>query len=191
MSWKFLKFLTSKSDNPKWHAICTNGFLNLFNACFTHGLWPDEFRRSVTVVIPKPGKDDYTKIKSYCPIVLLSTIAKWMEKITNEWIQYDAYKYSILHPCQLGSTWQCSTVDAVAYITNHIQQGWQKKMVTTMIGFDVAQFFPSINHELLIAICLHHSFFPCSQTGSVLIFSHISHSSNSEMIHPHPSSVLE
>ena len=44
MSWKFLKFLTSQSDNPKWHAICMNGFLNLFNACFTYGLWPDEFR---------------------------------------------------------------------------------------------------------------------------------------------------
>ena len=160
MSWKFLKFLTSKSDNPKWHLICTHGFLNLFNACFTHGLWPDKFRRSVTVVIPKPGKDDYTKIKSYRPIILLSTIAKWMEKIINEWIQYNAHKYGILHPCQFGSTWQRSTVDAVTYVTNHIQQGWHKKLVTTMIGSDVAQFFPSINHDLLITICLRRGFSP-------------------------------
>ena len=160
MSWKFLKFLTSKTDNPKWHSICTHGFLNLFNACFTHGLWPDKFRRSVMVVIPKPGKDDYTKIKSYRPIVLLSTIAKWMEKIINERIQYDAHKYSILHPCQFSSTWQRSTIDAVTYVTNHIQQGWRKKLVTTMISFDVAQFFPSINHDLLITICSRRGFPP-------------------------------
>ena len=160
MSWKFLKFLTSKSDNPKWHSICTHRFLNLFSACFTHGLWPDEFRRLVTVIIPKPGKDNYTKIKSYCPIILLSTIAKWMEKIINERIQYNAYKYGILHPCQLGSTRQRSTVDAIAYITNHIQQGWRKKLVTTMIGFDVTQFFPSINHDPLIAICSRCGFPP-------------------------------
>ena len=130
----------------------------------------------MTIVIPQPGKDDYTKIKSYCPIVLLSTIAKWMEKIINKRIQYDAHKYGILHPCQFGSSWQRSTVDAIAYVTNHIQQGWWKKLVTTMIGFDIAQFFPSINHDLLITICsccgfsptftnwLHAYFLPCSSS---------------------------
>ena len=160
MSWTFLKHLTSPKKNKKHHRECVQGFLNLFNACFTLGLWPEEFRRSVTVIIPKPGKDDYTKIKSYRPIVLLSTIAKWMEKIINERMQYDAHKHRVLHPCQFGSTWQRSTVDAVAYATNHIKQGWRKKKVTTMIGFDVAQFFPSINHELLISICERRGFSP-------------------------------
>nr|VWO98329.1 Phosducin domain-containing protein [Ganoderma boninense] len=160
MSWSFLKHLTSPRLCPDHYLTCKEGFLRLFNACFSLGLWPDEFRRAVTVVIPKPGKDDYTKIKSYRPIVLLSTIAKWMEKVINERIQYDAHKYGIMHPCQFGSAWQRSTVDAVTYVTNHIQQAWRKKLVTTMVGFDVAQFFPSINHDLLIAICERRGFAP-------------------------------
>ncbi|KAH9910575.1 uncharacterized protein BXZ73DRAFT_9253, partial [Epithele typhae] len=57
------------------------------------GVWPEEFRRATTVVIPKPSKPDYTKVKAYRPIVLLSTIAKWMEKVINARVQFAAHKH--------------------------------------------------------------------------------------------------
>ncbi len=44
MSWTFLKHLTSPKKNNKHYRACIKGFLDLFNACFSLGLWPDEFR---------------------------------------------------------------------------------------------------------------------------------------------------
>ena len=36
---------------------------------------------SKVVFIPKPGKDDYTKAKSFCPSTLTSHVFKTMEKV--------------------------------------------------------------------------------------------------------------
>jgi hypothetical protein len=48
----------------------------LFNACLQIGYCPGHFRESITVVLRKPGKDDYTQPKSYRPIALLNTLGK-------------------------------------------------------------------------------------------------------------------
>jgi hypothetical protein len=48
----------------------------LFNACLQIGYCPAHFRESITVVLRKPGKDDYTQPKSYRPIALLNTLGK-------------------------------------------------------------------------------------------------------------------
>ncbi|KAI0323625.1 hypothetical protein GY45DRAFT_1216057, partial [Cubamyces sp. BRFM 1775] len=44
----------------------------IYNALLMLGTWPAQFKHAVSVVIPKPYKDDYTRVKSYRPIVLLS-----------------------------------------------------------------------------------------------------------------------
>ena len=38
------------------------------------------------------------------------------------------------------------------FLTTQIKAGWKQGLVTSMLGFDVAQFFPSVNHDLLIQI---------------------------------------
>jgi hypothetical protein len=48
--------------------------VNLFNECLRHGYCPSHFRSYTTVVIRKPGKDDYTDPNAYRPIALLNTI---------------------------------------------------------------------------------------------------------------------
>ncbi len=40
----------------------------LFNSCLQEGYFPAHFKDSTTVVLRKPGKDDYTQPKSYRPI---------------------------------------------------------------------------------------------------------------------------
>ncbi|TBU44859.1 hypothetical protein BD309DRAFT_814751, partial [Dichomitus squalens] len=81
ITWKFLKWVLA--TRTKGHEVILAGFVRLFNAIFSHGVWPAPFRRAVSVLLPKPNKSDYTILKSYRPIVLLSTIAKWMEKVVN------------------------------------------------------------------------------------------------------------
>lgn len=62
--WGLLKLVLKDVD-------AVAGICAFFNACFNRGIWPEIFKTNVTVVIPKPGKDDYSKAKSYRPISTL------------------------------------------------------------------------------------------------------------------------
>ena len=152
MHWRHLKHLIDPKKNPKTTDCILEGFQALFNCLIEFAVWPEEFHRAVTVVIPKPNKPDYSKLKAFRPIVLLSCTAKWLEKVINNRLQFNCHKFGILHPCQFGSAWQKSTTDAITFLTMQIKASWKEGLVTSMLGFDVAQFFPSVNHDLLIQI---------------------------------------
>jgi len=58
-----------------------------------------------------------------------------------------------LDPNQLEGVRQRSTTNAGVYLTHIIRAGWLRQCHTSVIAFDIAQFFPSLNHEFL-SICL-------------------------------------
>jgi len=58
-----------------------------------------------------------------------------------------------LDPNQLGGIRQRSTTDAGIYLTHLIHTGWLKQCHTSVIAFDITQFFPSLNHKFL-STCL-------------------------------------
>ncbi|KAF8625266.1 hypothetical protein AX15_005476 [Amanita polypyramis BW_CC] len=53
----------------------------LFNDILTEGQWLSEFKIANTVVILKPKREDYTKLKNFRPIALLDCIGKLLSKI--------------------------------------------------------------------------------------------------------------
>jgi hypothetical protein len=55
------------------------------------------------VVIRKPGKDDYTKLKAYRSISLLSCMGKVVEKVAAELLSEEAEKRGLLSDGQFGS----------------------------------------------------------------------------------------
>jgi len=54
-------------------------FLQLFNACLLLGHYFKQFKKTRTIVLRKPNKNDYTDFKAYRPIALLDTIEKALE----------------------------------------------------------------------------------------------------------------
>jgi len=54
-----------------------------------------------------------------------------------------------LDPNQLGGIRQWSTTDTGIYLTHLIRAGWLKQCHTSIIAFDIAQFFPSLNYHFL------------------------------------------
>ena len=58
-------------------------------------------------------------------------------------LQFDAVKYGILHTNQLGGVSQQSTEDASVFLTHLVQASQAKNLKTSIIAFDIAQFFPS------------------------------------------------
>ncbi|CAA7271383.1 unnamed protein product [Cyclocybe aegerita] len=135
-------------------------FIVLANACLRVGHWPRIFKESLSVIVPKPNKPSYAIPKAFRPIVLLITFGKLIEKMIANRIQFDAVKHDIFHPNQLGGICQRSTEDAGLILTHLVRAGWVKGLQTSTLAFDIAQFFPSINHEMFMAVLRKQGFSP-------------------------------
>ncbi|CAA7265986.1 unnamed protein product [Cyclocybe aegerita] len=133
-------------------------FIMLANACLWVGHWPRIFKESLSVIVPKPNKPSYAVPKAFRPIVLLITFGKLIEKMIANRIQFDAVKHDIFHPNQLGSICQRSTEDAGLILTHLVRAGWVKGLQTSALAFDITQFFPSINHEMFMAVLRKQGF---------------------------------
>jgi hypothetical protein len=155
-------------DHITWHhlkCIVCNGYMSrlflwLANTCLQSSHWPAEFKASTTVVIPKPGKLLYGTPKLFCPSVLLNTLGKMFEKMLSNRLQFKAGKHGVLHPNQFGGVYQNSTEDAGCFLTHVVQQGWYAKLKASVVTFGLAQFFPSINHDVLLSILDKQGFAP-------------------------------
>jgi len=66
-----------------------------------------------------------------------------------------------IHPSQLGSLKFKSTIDMGIALMHIIQTGWVKNLSTSTLTFDIAQFFPSLNHCLLTLIMKKVGFNNC------------------------------
>ena len=86
----------SGPDKLTWHHLkiilkqegCLTNIINIANACINLGHWPNYFKCSSTVIIPKLNKLVYDHPKSFCPIILLNTLGKLIEKVITERLQF-------------------------------------------------------------------------------------------------------
>jgi hypothetical protein len=67
-------------------------------------------------------------------------------------LQFEGVDSGVVHPCQTGGVIQQSVQDAAVVLSHHVRTGWSNKKVTSVLAFDIAQFFPSLNHSVLISI---------------------------------------
>ncbi len=111
---------------PDQHAFAI--IMRMFNLCIKFGFWPEMFKQAITVVIPKPGKDDYTKVKTFRPIVLLNCLGKLCKKTLANRMQFDAQKFGLVHPCQYSGTMAHSTTGAGINLVHQIRAGWQANL---------------------------------------------------------------
>jgi len=123
-----------------------NRFIDIANACINLEHWPYYFKMSVTVIILKPNKASYDFPKFFYPIILLNMIGKLFEKIIGEHLQFHMISNSFIHPCQLSGLKQRSTTNTGVALTHFIRSGWVKNLTNSTLVFDIAQFFPSLNH---------------------------------------------
>ena len=116
------------------------------------GYWPNHFKISSTVIIPKPNKLSYDSPKFFCPIVLLNTIGKLIKKVIGERLQFLIVRNDFIYPSQLGGLKFKSTINVGIALTHIICLGWSRNCLTSTLTFNIAQFFPSLNHCFLTRI---------------------------------------
>ena len=145
LTWHHLKLIAS-SENVLT-ALCT-----LFNNICYRGVWPAWLSQSISIIIPKPKKSDYTVPKAYRPIALLNTVGKLLTKVIAHRLQHDAAAFTLLHEGQCGGVQKHATIDAglvlLDFINTNRERGWH----TSVCAIDIAQFFPSINHHAAMCI---------------------------------------
>ena len=105
-----------------------------------------------TIIIPKLNKKSYDSLKAYQSIVLLNIISKLFEKVVSERLQFLSISNNFIHLCQLDGLKQRSTTDAGAALIHFICMDWVKNLTTSTLVLNIAQFFPSLNHQLLPSI---------------------------------------
>jgi hypothetical protein len=66
------------------------------------------------MLIPKPSQDNYTNLKAYCSISLLSCLRKVVLKVVMELLTEEADRRGLLSDRQIRSQNGQSTFDAVA-----------------------------------------------------------------------------
>ncbi|KAF8641265.1 hypothetical protein AX14_009972, partial [Amanita brunnescens Koide BX004] len=153
VTWRHVKLALSFPDTD----IAVRRIFN--NVCLT-GTWPQHFKESESVIIPKPNKPDYSIPKAYRPIALLNTLGKLLTKILANRLQHDAAEHGLLHRDQFGGIKNHCTLDAglvlTDFISEHRERGWH----TSVCAVDVAQFFPSLSHAVMERVLERLGFSP-------------------------------
>ena len=144
-TWRHLKHVLKQEE-------CLLNIINIANTCINLGHWPNYFKCSLMVIIPKPNKPKYDHLKAFRPIVLLNTLGKLIEKVIAERLQFIVSYNNFIYPSQLGSLKFKSTLDAGVALTHIVHSGWAKNKSTSILAFNITQFFPSLNHHLLTII---------------------------------------
>jgi len=122
----------------------------LFNACLQYGYCPKHFREAITVVLRKPGKDDYTQPKSYRPIALLNTLGKALEAVIANRLTYLADAHHLLPSRHTGGRKLASTDHAIHLLLQRIHEAWADGKVASLLLLDVSGAFDNVSRPRLI-----------------------------------------
>jgi hypothetical protein len=131
-----------------------------FTACITLCHHPTRWKEAVVVVIPKPGKTDYSRAKAHRPISLLETMSKLMEKAVAKRFQYDIVKYELIPTNQFGGRTHSSCLDAGLTLIHDVQTAHANGLKTGILLFDVKGFFDNVNHARMAALLHNMGFSP-------------------------------
>jgi hypothetical protein len=143
----------------------------LFTACLQKQHHPNPFKHSITVVLRKPQKPDYTKAGAYRPIALLNTLAKVLEAVAARRISKEAEQRKLLPDSQMGARPGRSTLSAIEFVTEQVHTIWgnNPRMVASMLCLDISGAFDNVSHQRLIHN-LKMKGFPPTITGFVQSF---------------------
>jgi len=91
VTWRHIKHLVSDKT-------CRDKIVSIANTCILVGYWPELFKESMSIIIPKPNKTSYNTTKAFRPIILLNTLGKLIEKVISHRLQFHLSANGFLDP---------------------------------------------------------------------------------------------
>ena len=117
--------------------------LFFFNLSFSSGEFPNLYRKSDLISLPKKGKD-LTKPGSYRPIALTNTLARIFEKIIQNRLYAHCESLDILPASQFAYRKNHSSVDPLILLTQDIKNGFEENHSTLMLQLDITKAFDTV-----------------------------------------------
>ena len=117
---------------------------NLFQAIYSTGYIPVEFRKSKVVFIPKPLKDDYGEAGSFRPISLTQFLFKSMECVIEWSLSEHADKIGQISDFQHAYSGSKGTDTALSTLVNLIESAILRKQLCLVISVDIQGAFDNL-----------------------------------------------
>jgi len=114
------------------------------------GRHPSVWKRASSVVIRKPGKDNYTQLKAYRSISLLSCMGKVVEKEVAELLSDEGQRRGLLSNRQFRSRRVRLAIDAAAIMVDRAHAAWRDGHLAGMLPRDIKAAFPSVPQGRLV-----------------------------------------
>lgn len=126
--------------------------MKLYNASLFLEYYPCHFRKSTTLALRKPNKEDYTDSKAYRPIALTNTVGKALEAIIARRISYLVECLNLLLKSHIGGRMGRSTEHAVHLLIEAVQSVWNPRdpRVATILQLDVSGAYDNVSHPRLL-----------------------------------------
>lgn len=126
-----------------------NLLLTIFNSCLKYSYYPDLWKESRVILIPKPDKPPHLT-SSYRPICINSILGKVLEKLLNNRLYHFLHKNNLLHPKQFGFTHNTSATAALLQIKNKLDAYIQEKKKSLIVSLDITNAFNTLWTPLIL-----------------------------------------
>ena len=110
--------------------------LQIFNDIWKTGNFPDIWKETTIIPIPKPGKD-YSNPNNYRPIALTSCICKTMERMINDRLVWYLEHNNIISNIQCGFRKKKSTTDHLVRLESFVRDAFLNKQHAVSVFFDL------------------------------------------------------
>jgi hypothetical protein len=124
--------------------------MRLTRAANRTGSHPAVWKWACRVVIRKPGQDDYTTLKAYRSISLLSCMGNVVEKVVAELLSEVAERRGLHSNGQCRSRIGRSAIDAAAIIVDRAHAAPTTGHITGVLLMDIQVAFPSVAKGRLV-----------------------------------------
>jgi Reverse transcriptase (RNA-dependent DNA polymerase) len=130
---------------------------NLLPALFTEALrlGTHPWMEAKVVIIPKPGKTDYSAPKAYWPISLLECAGKVLKKVVAARLGSDVDHHHLIPSSQFGSHHYHSATDAATMLRYKAETTIKAGRIRAVLLMDISHFFDSLRPSIMSHI-LHH-----------------------------------
>jgi len=125
-------------------SLMRSTLLNIYNEMYEGGLFPDFWRDSLVIFVPKPSGSGLR------PIALMSCLLKLFEKMIYCRFSWFIETQFLLSEFQAGFRSSRSCTDNLVTLTNRIQQGFLRRSSIIAVFLDIAGAFDNVIPSILM-----------------------------------------
>ena len=119
----------------------------LYRASLQLGYMPQSWRLSTAIFIPKPGKESYSKPKSFRPISLAPFLLKGLERVVAWYLEETMLKKNPLSKWQHGFKRDKNTNTAILSVIDELESGVLRKGYGAVVLLDIEGAFDNLQPD--------------------------------------------